>query len=68
MIAVSQGMDADFNFPKIQLISHRVKQIGLYRSVQHYTAERREEADPFNLRMVVRLQAQSQLHVTSNHH
>jgi hypothetical protein len=43
-IDVSKELDADFNSPKIHLMSHWVEQIHLYRALQQYSAERHENA------------------------
>jgi len=39
-IDVSMELDANFNFPKIHLMSHWVEQIPQYRALQLYSAER----------------------------
>jgi len=49
-IDVSKELDADFNFPKIHLMSHWVKQIRRYRALQQYFAERHEQAHKTNLK------------------
>jgi len=49
-IAVSKELDADFNFPKIHLMSHWVEQICRYRALQQYSAERHEHAHKLNLK------------------
>jgi hypothetical protein len=38
----SKELDADFNFPKIHLMYHWVKQIRRYRALQQYSAERHD--------------------------
>jgi hypothetical protein len=48
-IDVSQELDADFNFPKIHLMSHR-EQIRRYGVLQQYSAKRNEEAHTTNLK------------------
>jgi len=49
-IDVSKELDADFNFPKIHLMSHWVKQIHRYGALQQYSAERHEQAHKTNLK------------------
>jgi hypothetical protein len=49
-INVSKELDADFNFAKIHLISHWVKQIRQYGALQQYSAERHEHAHKSNLK------------------
>jgi hypothetical protein len=49
-IDVSKQLDADFNFPKIHLISHWVEQIRRYGTLQQYSAERHEQAHKTNLK------------------
>jgi len=48
-IDVSKELDADFNFPKIHLRSHWVKQIRRYGALQQYSAERHEQAHQTNI-------------------
>ena len=48
-IDVSKEMDANFNFPKIHLISHWVSQIHRNGSLQQYSAEWHEHAHNTNL-------------------
>jgi len=48
-IEVSKQLDADFNFPKIHLMSHWVKQIRSYGALQHYSAETHEQVHKTNL-------------------
>jgi len=43
-IDVSHELDADFNFPKIHLMSHWIEQIRRYGAVHRYSAERHEQA------------------------
>jgi len=49
-IDVSKELDADFNFPKIHVMSHWVEQIRRYRALQQYSAERHEQAHTTNLK------------------
>jgi len=49
-IDVSKELDADFNFPKIHLMSHWVEQIRRYRALQQYSAERHEQVHTTNLK------------------
>jgi hypothetical protein len=49
-IDVSQELDADFNFPKIHLMSYLVEQIRRYGALQQYAAERHEQAHKMNLK------------------
>jgi hypothetical protein len=49
-IDVSKKLDADFNFPKIHLMSHWVKQIRRYRAFQQHSTERHEQAHKTNLK------------------
>jgi len=48
-IDVSKELHADFNFPKIHLMSHWVEQIRRYRALQQYSAERHKQAHQTNL-------------------
>jgi len=48
-IDVSKQLDANFNFPKIDLMSHWVEQIRRYGALQQYSAERHEQAHKTNL-------------------
>jgi len=41
-IDVSNELDAEYNFPKIHLMSHWLEQIGRYGALHQYTAERHE--------------------------
>jgi hypothetical protein len=47
-INVSKALAADFNFPKIHLMSHWVEHIRLYGALQQYSAERHEQAHKTN--------------------
>jgi len=47
---VSKELDANFNFPKIHLMSHWVEQIRRYEALQQYSAERHEQAHKTNLK------------------
>jgi len=49
-IDVSKELDADFNFPKIHLMSHWVEQIRRYGALQQYSAKRHEHAHETNLK------------------
>ena len=49
-IDVSKELDANFNFPKIHLMSHRVEQIRQYGALQQYSAESHEQAPKTNLK------------------
>jgi len=49
-IDISKELDADFNFPKIHLMSHWAEQIRRYRALQQYFAERHEQAHKTNLK------------------
>jgi hypothetical protein len=49
-IDISKELDADFNFPKIHLMSHWAEQIRLYGALQQYSAGRHEEAHTTNLK------------------
>jgi len=49
-IHVSKEIDADFNFLKIHLMSHWVKQIRWYGALQQYSAKRHEHAHKTNLK------------------
>jgi hypothetical protein len=49
-IDASKELDADFNFPKIYLLSHCVEQIRHYGALQQYSAERHEQAHKPNLK------------------
>jgi len=49
-IDISKQSDADFNFPKIHLMSHWAKQVCRYGALQQYFAERHEQAHKTNLK------------------
>jgi hypothetical protein len=49
-IDVSNKLDADFNFPKIHLMSHWVDQTRPSRALQQYSADRHEQAEKTNLK------------------
>jgi hypothetical protein len=49
-IDVFQELDADFNFPKIHLMSHSVEQTRRYGASQWYSAVRNEQAHKTNLK------------------
>jgi len=49
-IDVSKELDANFNSPKIHLMSHWVEQIRRYGALQHYSAERHEQVHKTNLK------------------
>jgi hypothetical protein len=49
-IDVSKLLGADFNFPKIHLMSHWVVQICQYGALQQYSTERHEQAHKTNLK------------------
>jgi hypothetical protein len=49
-IDVSKKLDANFNFPRIHLMSHWVKQIRRSGAMQQYSAERHEQAHKTNLK------------------
>jgi len=49
-VDISQGLDADFNFPMIHLMSHQAEQIRWYGALQQYSAERHEQAHKPNLK------------------
>jgi hypothetical protein len=49
-IDISKELEADFNFPKIHLMSHWAEQIRLYGALQQYSAERHEQAHKTNLK------------------
>jgi len=46
---VSQELDADFNFPKIHLMSHWVEQIRRHKAWQQYSAKGHEQANKTTL-------------------
>jgi hypothetical protein len=49
-IDISKELDADFNFPKIHLMSHWAEQIRRYGAMQQYFAERHQQAHKTNLK------------------
>jgi len=49
-IDVPKELNADFNFPKIHLMSHWVEEIRRYGALQKYSAERHDEAHKTNLK------------------
>jgi hypothetical protein len=49
-IDIFKELDADFNFPKIHLMSHWAEQIGRYGALEQYSAERHEHAHKMNLK------------------
>ena len=49
-IDVSKELNADFNFPKIHLMSHWVEQIRRYEALKQYSAEKHEQAHKTNLK------------------
>jgi hypothetical protein len=49
-IDVSIELDANFNFPKIPLMSHWVEQLRRYGALQQYPAERHEQTQKTNLK------------------
>jgi hypothetical protein len=49
-IDISKELDADFNFPKIHLMSHWAEQVHRYGALQQYSAERREQVHKTNLK------------------
>jgi len=44
-IDISNEVDADFNFPKIHLLSHWAEQIPQYGALNQFFAERHEQAN-----------------------
>jgi hypothetical protein len=48
-IDISKELDAEFNFPKIHLMSYWAEQIPRYGALQQYSAERHEESHKTNL-------------------
>jgi hypothetical protein len=48
-VDVSQGLDANLNHPKIQLISHRVEHIDGHGTFEQYSAERHDQAHMSNI-------------------
>jgi hypothetical protein len=49
MIDISKELDADFNFPKIHLMSHWAEQFCRYGALQQYSAERHTQEHKTNL-------------------
>jgi hypothetical protein len=49
-IDVSKVLDADYHFPQIHLMSHRVEQICRYSAFQQYSAKRHDQAHRTNLK------------------
>jgi len=49
-VDISKELDANFNFPKIHLMSHWADQICQYRAFQQYSALRHEQAQRTNLK------------------
>jgi len=49
-IDVSKQLDADFNFPKIHLMSYWVEQIRRFATLQKYSAKRHEQVHEMNLK------------------
>jgi len=49
-IYISKELDADFNFPKIYLMSHWAEQIRRYGALQQYSAKRHKQAHKTNLK------------------
>jgi len=49
-IDISKQLDADFNFPKIHLMSHWAEQVRRYGALQLYSAQRHEQAHKTNLK------------------
>jgi len=47
---ICKELDADFNFPKIHLMSHWAEQISPYGALQQYSAESHEQAHKPNLK------------------
>jgi len=48
-IDISKELDANFNFPKIHMMSHWTEQIRQYGALQQYSAKRHEQAHKTNL-------------------
>ena len=48
-IEIAKVSDANFNFPKVHLMSHWAEQIRRYRALQQYFAERHEQTHKSNL-------------------
>jgi len=49
-IDICKEFDADFNCPKIHLMSHWAEQVHRYRALQQYSAERHDQAHKTNLK------------------
>ena len=49
-IYISKELDADFNFPKINLMSHWAEKIRRYGALQQYSAVRHEKENTTNLK------------------
>jgi len=49
-IDISKELEADFNFPKIHLMSHWAEQIRRYGTLQQYSSERHEQAPKTTLK------------------
>jgi hypothetical protein len=49
-IDVAKELAADFNYPKLHLLSPWVEQIHLYGALQQYSAERHEQSRKTNLK------------------
>jgi len=49
-IDISKELDANFNFPKIHLMSHWAEQVRRYGALQQYSAERHEQAHKTTLK------------------
>jgi hypothetical protein len=49
-IDISKELDADFNFPKIHLMSHEAEQVRQYGALQQDSAERHEQAHKTNFK------------------
>ena len=49
-IDISKELDADFNFLKINLMSHWAKQIRQYGALQQYSAERQDQVQNTNIK------------------
>jgi hypothetical protein len=47
---ISMELDADFNMPKIHLMSHWAEQVHRHRALQQYSAERYEQAHNTNFK------------------
>jgi len=49
-IDISKELDADYNCPKIDLLSHLAEQISRFQAWQQYSAKRHEQAHKTNLK------------------